>query len=232
MKQLMQTVATVIAVFTLLSCQSQPVQLAYNPILGDTAVYKLVLSSEKLTLTEEVAVVASAKSAAALRFTGTILQLETRSGSDMDTESNRFYKEFLDRPVVFEMDATGKITKTPVFQETEADAAKVMDFKMFFPNYVAQPVVKGKPWKAERSISDIVFSKLSYTYNLDAIDGDNARIVTRAVYSEDTKMFKKELNGICVVNITTGMLQSASFKLTGFNGFSKMSGDLVITKLK
>ncbi|MES2848678.1 MAG: hypothetical protein V4685_06455 [Bacteroidota bacterium] len=215
------------------SCKSNDTALlSYSNAFKSTVGYKMELKSKSLTVTTEADFNIDSVSNGLLKVNTIINKMTWQDGgSDIEKDQNNHLKQFTGVPYYFEMDSTGKIIKPLTNKETNEDASKIFDVKLFFPGYPAGLIKAGEKWEGSRQIHDMVFASVKTTSTLNKIDGDNCYVNMQYRFVEDTKMFTKKFEGLYLIDKNTGLLTSGNLLISGFNGFSNTSGTIQISRI-
>lgn len=213
----------------------QETELTYTISPNETYSYMFVLSSKILTITQDINFKLTKATDETLEIEAEIQDMRWRDdGGDLEKETNQYYKDnFINRPFTFTVDSQGKIIEKLAYKSGR-EAETVFDVNNFFMELPKGIQKVGGSWTHSRPADDLLFTKIDSKYTLQEIENDTlAYIKVSNELKGDTNnstSFTKKLNGTYIINTKNGMLEAGELKISGFNGFSDISGTIRVYK--
>lgn len=197
-----------------------------------TFTYTFVMKAKKLTITQEVGFKLIDTTKNALKIEAEIQKMTWEDGSEYEEDTNKYYTDnFVNRPLIFSLNPKGEIIDKLSYKNGSPEEVPVFDVNNFFielPNDIKK---LGYSWTSKRPIKDIMFNEVISTFTLKKIEKDSLVYINiSSKFKGDTEGFTKFFKGVYILNTKNGMLEEGTLKITGFNGFSTISGDIHIVK--
>ena len=217
----------------LLSCSTstEKIKLQYNPPATEKIIYSFALHTGKSTMYMEIEFQPKLSTKDTIIVNTNIRKMEWRNGDSIDKEMSSGLSSFVNLALYFKMNPQGVILESLSHTDLGDPAPNIFDVKLFFPDYPAGEITEGYSWKNERKIEDMLYKSVKTDFKLTKADGETASLKVKYVYVDPSKFVSKEMAGEYIINKTTGLIQSGSFKIDGFNGYGKMFGTLEIKRI-
>ncbi|PTX58723.1 hypothetical protein C8N46_11231 [Kordia periserrulae] len=217
--------------------KQQEITLSYSFTPNETHTYNFALLSKILTITHEIDFKLIAATNDTLKIEAEIQAMRWKGdGGELEKETNEYYKNnYINIPFEFAIDTQGDILENLSYKNSGREEA-IFDINSFFIALPKGNLKIGDSWTIERPVEDMVFDKVKTRYTLKKVTENSVAIIeVFSDFKEDnskrsTVAFSKNLQGDYVLNTKTGLLESAQLTISGFNGFSNISGTLSIHK--
>ncbi|WP_108116603.1 DUF6263 family protein [Kordia periserrulae] len=234
----MKKITFLLLVVMLTGCmKQQEITLSYSFTPNETHTYNFALLSKILTITHEIDFKLIAATNDTLKIEAEIQAMRWKGdGGELEKETNEYYKNnYINIPFEFAIDTQGDILENLSYKNSGREEA-IFDINSFFIALPKGNLKIGDSWTIERPVEDMVFDKVKTRYTLKKVTENSVAIIeVFSDFKEDnskrsTVAFSKNLQGDYVLNTKTGLLESAQLTISGFNGFSNISGTLSIHK--
>lgn len=231
----MKKITLLFLIILLTNCAGkQKAELTYKISPNETYSYMFVLSSKILTITQDIDFKLTKATDSILEIEAEIQDMRWRDdGRDLEKETNQYYKDnFINRPFTFTIDSQGKIIESLTYKSGR-EAETVFDVNNFFMELPKGVQKVGDSWAHSRPVDDLMFTKIDSKYTLQEIESDtlaHIKVSSELKGDGNSSSFTKKLNGTYIINIKNGMLEAGELKISGFNGFSDISGTIRIYK--
>lgn len=216
--------------YTLVSCQNPvPKEFTFSPTAAKQ--YHLKLSSTAANINYKVTCTFEKENNNIVMST-TINEIQNIGDSEMDNEINQEYQNHVNSNITSVYDNFGKSLPD------ETTEKRIINPDLLVIEYPKHSIKEGDTWTAQKSAKpDFIFKSIKTNYTLKKIQSNNNIINV-------TMTFEKESNNDPMLNSMTkfytgdytvyddGTVKNATITITGFSGFSNLTGRLIIEEIK
>lgn len=206
------------------SCAQEPVTVAYRLPKDRQLHYTLTMTSPIVNLVQKVTFTGGDTNGDSLTVHALITQ------SEFDDPDMNYGNTYVDQPFYFVMSENGTVLQQLTYTETEDDAARQFNQKLFFPYLPEEAVNAGATWTREEEAFDMVFDRVSTTYTLKVVDTDKLTIHCAQTLTGMDGMATKKHTGDYVIDRATGAVISAELDISGSSGISAIKGHISIQR--
>lgn len=207
------------------NCESRSTDLTFNP--QNKRVYEVELNSKILSLFFEIEAEFENRNDSII-MRSKLTKITYKDGSDYEEEMNAGYQRYVNDVITTIYDKRGR--RIDSHQDSE-----VFNTELLVAELPKEAITKGSSWTGQKSAKpDIVFETINTNYTCSNITDTATKLDVSMTFSESEQnngmKFTKTYNGYYNIN-SNGVVESAKLNMSGFTGFSSLTGYIEIKTL-